>query len=236
MRWCALCAHGYAPLIREERKKKEEKEGTAENEETAREGQLMTLGSHQQCVGKSQGHITPKWLLDRIGPFDLDPCAAVARPWDCAIVNWTSNGLEQPWFGFAYVNSPFNRYVVGDWVARLAQHGHGIALIHVWTETEWFEGIWHHARAILFLVDRIKFCLPDGTEQPHNSGAPLCLVAFGSEALLRLQHCGLAGILVTSWQIQPATDPIGPPSHGSCRARQIARVRSDNNYNDRYDR
>jgi site-specific DNA-methyltransferase (adenine-specific) len=40
------------------------------------EGGGMTLGSHQQCVGKSQIHITPKWIVDRLGPFDLDPCAA----------------------------------------------------------------------------------------------------------------------------------------------------------------
>ena len=27
----------------------------------------MTLGSHQACVGKSQDHITPRWIIDRLG-------------------------------------------------------------------------------------------------------------------------------------------------------------------------
>jgi hypothetical protein len=49
----------------------------------------MTLGSHQQCVGKSQSWITPKHIIDALGPFDLDPCASDPRPWDCAGDNWT---------------------------------------------------------------------------------------------------------------------------------------------------
>ena len=44
----------------------------------------MTLGSHQQAVGKSQSHFTPHWILDRLGEFDLDPCAGNPRPWDIA--------------------------------------------------------------------------------------------------------------------------------------------------------
>jgi hypothetical protein len=62
---------------------------------------MLTLGSHQRSVGKSQVHITPRWLLDRLGPFDLDPGAADPRPWDCARVNITEreNGLAHPWRG-----------------------------------------------------------------------------------------------------------------------------------------
>jgi len=39
----------------------------------------MTLGSHQQTIGKSQDHLTPRWIIDALGPFDLDPCAADPR-------------------------------------------------------------------------------------------------------------------------------------------------------------
>lgn len=28
--------------------------------------------------------LTPPWMLDMLGPFDLDPCAAVGRP-----IGWT---------------------------------------------------------------------------------------------------------------------------------------------------
>jgi len=116
----------------------------------------MTLGSHQQSIGRSQNHITPRWIIDALGPFDLDPAAADPRPWPCAAISWTAHGLERDWAGFVYLNPPFDRYVVGDWIAKLARHGHGITLLHARTETAWFEPIWQHAAAILFL-DRQKY-------------------------------------------------------------------------------
>jgi len=168
----------------------------------------MTLGSHQRAVGKSQVHITPRWILDPLRPIDLDPAAAEPRPWDCARINWTSGSLTRVWPPelFIFLNPPFDRSQVGEWISRLAQHGNGIALLHARTETEWFEPIWQHASGILFLADRISFCKPDGTEHPHNSGAPAILVAFGDEALSRLRRCGIAGTLVPSgWTIISAT-------------------------------
>lgn len=169
----------------------------------------MTLGSHQQSVGKSQDHISPKRIITATGPYDLDPCAAIVRPWDCARVNWTSHGLERDWFGFVYLNPPFNRYIVGSWIAKLAQHNNGIALLHARSEAAWFEPIWQQAAAILFMADRIKFCRPDGSEQPANSGAPPVLAAFGDEAVLRLHRSGIGGALVTHWHNQPSSSPLG---------------------------
>jgi len=158
----------------------------------------VTLGSHQRCVGKSQVHLTPKWLVDALGPFSLDPCAADPRPWNCAEQCYTEadDGLLRPWFGLVWLNPPFDRYEVGKWIAKLASHGSGIALVHARTEAEWFRPIWLHADAILFLDKRIKFCRPDGTEQPANSGAPPVLAAFGREATHRLYNANLGGAFI----------------------------------------
>ena len=106
---------------------------------------------------------------------------------------------------FVYLNPPFDRYEVGEWIARLAEHGNGITLLHARTEAGWFEPIWQRAAAILFMADRIKFCRPDGSEQPANSGAPPILAAFGDEAVLRLYRCGIGGALVTRWHNQSSS-------------------------------
>jgi DNA N-6-adenine-methyltransferase (Dam) len=169
----------------------------------------MALGSHQRCVGKSQVHITPKPMIDALGPFVLDPCAADPRPWDCARINWTErdDGLSREWPRdfFIYLNPPFDRYVVGTWMARLAEHNNGIALLHARTEAAWFEPVWQSASGILFLADRIHFYRADGTRQPANSGAPPVLVAFGDKAALRLRGCGIAGVFVNQWHMQTAS-------------------------------
>jgi hypothetical protein len=169
----------------------------------------VTLGSHQRCVGKSQVHLTPKWLIDLLGPFDLDPCAADPRPWDCARVNFTEagDGLSREWNGLVWLNPPFDRYQVGKWIQRLADHGSGIALVHARTETAWFQAIWRQADALMFLDERLKFCRPDGSEQPANSGAPPVLAAFGQGAVLRLACSPLTGSFVSEWTcIVPVED------------------------------
>jgi hypothetical protein len=164
----------------------------------------MTLGSHQKTVGDSQTWITPHWILDRLGPFDLDPAAADPCPWDCAITNYTEalDGLSQPWHGRVWLNPPFDRYVVGQWIARLAAHGSGTALLHARTEAEWFEPVWRHAKAILFLADRLYFHHPDGRRASANSGAPACLIAFGAYDAERLRTSNIQGYLVSQWNIQ----------------------------------
>jgi DNA N-6-adenine-methyltransferase (Dam) len=160
----------------------------------------MTLGSHQRAIGKSQVHLTPRWIIDALGPFDLDPCAADPRPWDCASVNRTTDGLGISWHGFVWLNPPFDRFQVGGWIHKLADHGNGIALLHARTETEWFLPCWTQASAILFLDKRISFCRPDGSQQEANSGAPPVLVAFGGYARQRLKFAGIDGHLITSWK------------------------------------
>ena len=179
----------------------------------------MTLGSHQRTVGKSQVHITPKRIIAALGPFDLDPAAADPRPWDCAEQNFTEadDGLTQRWFGRVYLNPPFDRYQVGRWIGRLAEHGCGTALLHARTEADWFEPIWSHAFGILFMADRIHFHRSDGSRQPANSGAPPVLVAFGEQDLARLRASGIHGFLVTEWreigiQSGPSIE-LAPVSH-----------------------
>jgi hypothetical protein len=148
--------------------------------------------------------ITPKYIIDALGPFDLDPCASEPQPWPCARMGWYASGLDLPWFGRVWLNPPFDRDEVGKWIAKLADHGNGIALLHARTEAEWFVPVWEKASAILFLADRLYFHYPDGRRAEANSGAPACLCAFDndhslSENWYALSASWLKGFFVTEW-------------------------------------
>lgn len=170
----------------------------------------MTLGSHQKTVGASQVHITPRHILEPLGVFDLDPCAADPRPWDCARINLTTadDGLASAWPPGVrvWLNPPFDRRQVGRWLAKMAAHGRGIALLHARTETAWFQAAWQSASAILFLSQRIVFRKPDGSPQTTkaglvaNSGAPPVLIAWGGRDVEALSQSGLPGNLCTRWR------------------------------------
>lgn len=171
--------------------------------ETDRTGRAM--GSHHSHRAGTTTWLTPPHIIDALGPFDLDPCAAPGWPTATEHYILPTDGLAQPWRGMVWLNPPYGSEA-WTWLDRLAQHGSGIALIFARTETAGFVSqVWDKADAVLFLHGRLHFHYPDGTRAPANSGAPSCLVAYGKEAHQRLERCGLAGSLVSAWR--PATPP-----------------------------
>jgi len=163
----------------------------------------MTLSSHQRPHrGATDVWLTPPEIIDALAPFDLDPCAPADRPWPTAAHHYTEadDGLSQPWAGFVWCNPPFGPEA-GRWLSRLAEHGNGIGLTPARTETRWFVGeIWAKADAVLFLHGRPHFHRPNGDRAKANSGAPICLIAYGAEAVHRLAASGLAGTTVKNWR------------------------------------
>ena len=65
---------------------------------------------------------TPPGIIQAFGPFDLDPCAPVKRPWATADNHYTieDDGLLRPWQGLVWCNPPYGPKT-GDWLARCAQ-------------------------------------------------------------------------------------------------------------------
>jgi hypothetical protein len=164
----------------------------------------MTLGSHQRSIGASQVHLTPRRIITALGTFDLDPCASDPRPWDCAATNYTEahDGLALPWFGRVWLNPPFHRHQVGNWISRMIAHGRGTLLVHARSDTRWFQPVFAEATALLFLAGRLIFHKPDGSlcttsdGKVGNSGAPTVLVAFGMSDADHLCFSGLTGAFV----------------------------------------
>jgi hypothetical protein len=145
------------------------------------------IGGHQRPYrGETDCWLTPPEIIQAFPPFDLDPCSLPNRPWDTALQHYflpETDGLTTPWHGRVWLNPPYGPQTT-NWLALLASHGDGIALIFARTETRmFFEHVWNAptASAILFLEGRLYFYRPDGTKAPFNSGAPSCLVAYGVE-------------------------------------------------------
>lgn len=144
--------------------------------------------------------ITPKFIVDALGPFDLDPCQCSRQPWPCAArgIVLPDDGLVAPWSGRVWLNPPYSVHA-SAWLAKLAQYGRGTALIFARTDTEmFFSHVWGHARAVLFLKGRLHFHYPDGRRAGANAGGPSCLIAYGDDDAERLARAGLPGALVGS--------------------------------------
>jgi hypothetical protein len=159
----------------------------------------VTLTSHQRPYrGATDVWLTPPEIIAAVGPFDLDPCASLGRPWDTARRHFTvdDDGLAQEWQGLVWCNPPFGPEAA-RWLERCADHGDAVALVPARTETRWFVSqVWHRATGVLFLHGRPHFHHPDGRRSAANCGAPICLVAYGRRASDRLMLCGLSGTFV----------------------------------------
>lgn len=157
------------------------------------------MGGHHSQNADTVVWLTPPYILEALGPFDLDPCAVTEpRPWPTAQehIALPDDGLARDWRGRVWLNPPYGRDV-GIWLEKLADHGRGTALIFARTDTAWFTPtVWKRANAVLFLEGRLFFYRPDGTKAAHNSGAPSCLAAYGEEDAERLRISGLPGQFV----------------------------------------
>lgn len=153
------------------------------------------MGSHQSARMLKDEWLTPPEILAALGPFDLDPCHPIVAPWQIACENFTvrENGLSMPWHGRVWLNPPYG-LEAARWLAKLAEHGRGVALIFARTETAmFFEYVWRRASAVLFIEGRLYFHHVDGTRASANAGAPSVLIAYGHADAEILRSCSIRG-------------------------------------------
>ncbi len=150
---------------------------------------------HERKWNGKEEWLTPPYILKALGEFDLDPCAPKFRPWDIARKHYTidDNGLMQKWTGRVWLNPPYGTQTK-LWLAKMAGHGNGIALIYARTETQmFFRYIWQAADGIMFLRRRLRFYTMNGEPAKAPCGAPSVLVAYGKENAECLRKCWLDG-------------------------------------------
>lgn len=139
---------------------------------------------------------TPKWLIDALGPFDLDPCAAPVPPFRTAseMYGKMQDGLSMEWdpVKTVWLNPPYSSRLLRSFVEKLSLHGNGIAIVVNRTDNLLFqEVIFPRAKSMLFMRRRVKFIDPSGNARSPMFGS--CLIAFGEECDRRLRECGIEG-------------------------------------------
>lgn len=173
---------------------------------------MKGMSGHQSAFFQSDTWLTPRYILDDLMEFDLDPCAAPdPKPWPTAkrMITLPDDGLSTPWVKTekdgvigdsprVWLNPPYGSpATIGPWLRKMAKNNRGIALIFARTETAiFFETVWRAATGVLFLEGRLHFYRADGTRSRFNAGAPSCLVAYGLCDALILKGSKLPGHFV----------------------------------------
>ena len=138
---------------------------------------------------------TPIELINALGKFDLDPCSPINPLWKTATTMYNKNddGLKQEWSGRVWLNPPYSRPLIEQFIEKMADHNNGIALLFNRCDSKMFQSIiFEKAAAMKFLKSRVKFYRPDGTK----GGSPGCgsiLIAFGEDNAEILKHCDIEG-------------------------------------------
>lgn len=145
--------------------------------------------------GETDCWLTPPALIGKLGKFDVDPCAHPQQFYKTAdrMISLPEDGLSVPWKGRVWLNPPYGR-ALPVWLAHMAAHDHGTALVPARTEVEsWFwPFIWERARLVLFLRGRLYFHRPDGS-LAGNAGHGSVLVAYGGRDATILDKADIVG-------------------------------------------
>lgn len=157
------------------------------------------IGAHTKPnKGFTDEWLTPPEIFGALGKFDLDPCTPDVMPWETAAQRFTpkDNGLTKEWKGRVWLNPPYGAQIT-RWMARMAEHRSGIALVFARTETSWFHRfVWPVATGLLFLEGRLNFYHPHGARSTFNAGGPSVLIAYSFKDAYWLVDSGLKGKFV----------------------------------------
>lgn len=146
--------------------------------------------------------LTPPFVIDSLGgadSFDLDPASPIRRPWPTARRHYTEadNGLLLPWEGRVFLNPPYSTGLLNSFMARMADHGHGVALIFARTQNAaWHQHVWPEAAALFFFRGYLRFHRTDGSRAATGAGAASVLCAYGTEEAERVADAGFDGQFV----------------------------------------
>ena len=164
-------------------------------------------------------YITPKWLTDKLGPFDVDIAAAKG--------SYNKIGRRDNYYGptgsascglaaklkksdFVWCNPPFGlRNGMAEFISKVALRNNGILLVPANTQQKWFQNIViPRAQSLYFIYGAVRF-ENIFAELRVNLGTGILLAEFGQKARLsKLRSSTLIkGALISGWKYEAPSRP-----------------------------
>lgn len=144
--------------------------------------QYLKGGPHVSNNSGNNEWYTPKRFIDSVrdvlGTIDLDPASNVIAQETVQATTFydvESDGLSAEWHGRVFMNPPYARGLIGEFVDKLlAEYNSGrvnqaIVLVNNATESGWSQKLGSIANGLCHVAGRIKYDTPGGLE----SGSPL---------------------------------------------------------------
>lgn len=117
---------------------------------------------------------TPRSIIEAaryaMGSIDLDPASCEEAQQIVQAGRYftkAEDGLVQPWAGNVWLNPPYGRGLIEEWVEKaiyemeFMRTNQIIMLVNNCTETEWFQSLLDEAHAVCFPCGRIEFWGPN---------------------------------------------------------------------------
>ena len=120
-------------------------------------------------TGNNEWYTPLEWIeraRETMGSIDLDPASNEYAQQKIKAGTWFDaqrDGLVQPWFGNVWLNPPYGRGLIDDFVEKTISEysvkhtNQAIVLVDPRTDTEWFHSLGSIAAAIAFTRGRICF-------------------------------------------------------------------------------
>lgn len=145
------------------------------------------------CVAahESAQRYTPPEIFEALDlTFDLDPCSpGPGKSYVPALTHYTidDDGLTQTWAGTTWVHPPHDN--AAEWVAKLAEHGDGIALVHasVTVDGPFLQG----ADMVCEVTEPVRFFHGSIAARGDVTAGTTILLAYGPKAAAALAASGL---------------------------------------------
>lgn len=179
-------------IVKEELKNKIHKE--IKDKVTKEVTKTLNTPHVAKATGENEWY-TPPTLIEAVrgvvGIIDVDPASSdIANEIIKAKKHYTieTNGLLQKWEGTVYMNPPYSQPLVTDFCNllvdkyRMGEVKQACVLVNNATETEFYQNMMNHCKAICFIKGRVKFIDKEG----KMSGAPLqgqTMLYFGDDPI-----------------------------------------------------